>query len=106
MSLQKPRILVVEDEPLIAIELADILGKSEWECIGPLTDLPSALREARKSTLDGAILDLIIDGSFAYSVAENSRLQENTFRLRFGRWTHRHRRAMAGSTLSRQALRR
>ena len=36
-----------------------------WECIGPVTDLTTALYEAGTNTLDAAILNLIIDGKHA-----------------------------------------
>ena len=67
---KKVRILVVEDEPLIAIDLADFLDEFGWECVGPVNHLPAALEHAKTEPLDGAVLNLVIDGKHAYSVAE------------------------------------
>lgn len=70
MVTRKLRILVIEDEPLIAYDLADFLDDMGWECIGPVTDLSTAPYESGTNALDAAILNLIINGKHAYSVAE------------------------------------
>jgi hypothetical protein len=70
MAGTKPRILVVEDEPLIAIDLAAFLVDMESECVGPIVDLSAALHHAGTNALDAAILNLIINGQHAYGVAE------------------------------------
>jgi DNA-binding response OmpR family regulator len=75
VASQKPRILVVEDEPLIAIELEDFLIDHGWECLGPVRDLATAPRYAETQPMDAAILNLILDGKNAYPVAAAGRLQ-------------------------------
>jgi two-component SAPR family response regulator len=64
------RVLVVEDEALIAFQIEDILGAMECEIVGPTGKLETALRFAQEETLDLAILDVTIRGGKVYPVAE------------------------------------
>jgi CheY-like chemotaxis protein len=70
MPSRKPRILVVEDEPLIALYVKELLDDLNCECVGPIKDLPNAEHYASTGSFDAAILNLVIDGKNAYSVAE------------------------------------
>jgi len=63
------RILIVEDEPLIAYSLMEVIAPWGFECVGPIADLAIALQLAASETLDAAILNLIIQGGTAYGVA-------------------------------------
>jgi len=63
------RILIVEDEPLIALALTEIVTELGFQCVGPVFDLTKALELATSETLDAAILNLIIQGGTAYGVA-------------------------------------
>ena len=63
------RILVVEDEVLIAEMVKAMLDELDCECLGPITDLELALAAARVDSYDAAILNLVIEGKNAYSVA-------------------------------------
>lgn len=64
------RILVVEDESLIAIELASELKAAGWEVIGPAHSLAEgfALME-RSEGLDAALLDVNLGGRAVYPLA-------------------------------------
>ena len=53
------RVLVVEDEMMIAMSLVEILEDLGCDCVGPITDLATNLEMARTETLDAAILNLI-----------------------------------------------
>jgi DNA-binding response OmpR family regulator len=53
-----PRILVVEDEFLVALHIEDTLRRLGYEIIGPVGDLPNAMRLAEAETLSAAILDV------------------------------------------------
>jgi two-component SAPR family response regulator len=64
------RVLVVEDEALIAFEIEDVLRAIECEIVGPTGKLETALRLAREEKLDLAILDITIRGGKVYPVAE------------------------------------
>ena len=43
-DLAKRRILIVEDEFLIALDLEDALGELGWEVVGPAATVADALR--------------------------------------------------------------
>jgi CheY-like chemotaxis protein len=63
-------LLVLEDEPLIAMMLQDELESLGVHVIGPVSNLKSALRIAETIDLDGALLDRNINGTFADAVAD------------------------------------
>ena len=63
------RILVVEDEPLIALEIEDVLLQLGYEVVGPVARLAQALELARSTALDGALLDVTVKDGFIYPVA-------------------------------------
>jgi CheY-like chemotaxis protein len=69
LTLAGQRVLVVEDEPLIAILVGDYLTELGCVCIGPFGRLPEALEAARTAPIDAAILNLVIGGRHAYEVA-------------------------------------
>jgi CheY-like chemotaxis protein len=69
-ELQGRRVLVVEDEFLVAMDIELMLGELGCEVLGPLADLASALRAAREETLDLALLDVNIAGEPVTTVAE------------------------------------
>jgi CheY-like chemotaxis protein len=64
------RILVVEDEMLIAILIEDMLQDLGCHVVGPVSRLDAALRLAHEEPLNAAILDVRIRGGQVYSVAE------------------------------------
>jgi CheY-like chemotaxis protein len=63
------RVLIVEDEMLLAFMLQDMLA--EWGCavVGPAGRVPKALSLAGSEALDGAILDVNVAGTEVYPVA-------------------------------------
>jgi DNA-binding response OmpR family regulator len=63
------RILVVEDETLIAMEIATALEDLGCEVIGPASTLETALQLARETMPDAAILDITVRGGKTYPVA-------------------------------------
>ena len=65
------RILVVEDDYLIARYIADVLEQSGVEVIGPAENVETALRLVSDTPhLDGAMLDLDLRGKAAFPVAD------------------------------------
>ena len=64
------RILVVEDETLIAMEIEGALTSLGCEIVGPVAKLERALQIARDETFDAAILDVNIRGGRTFPVAE------------------------------------
>jgi two-component system, chemotaxis family, sensor kinase Cph1 len=64
------RILLVEDMLLVALELDKLLRCAGVETIGPATQLEQALALAERERLDGAVLDINLDGKMVFPVAE------------------------------------
>jgi DNA-binding response OmpR family regulator len=64
------RILVVEDEMLIALMIEDCVQDCGGEIVGPAATLEKALKLAEEGNFDAAILDVTIRGGKVYPVAE------------------------------------
>ena len=69
-ALAGKRVLVVEDEAVIAFALEDVLANLGCEVVGPAVRLMQALELAETATLDAAILDVNINQGRSYSVAD------------------------------------
>jgi CheY-like chemotaxis protein len=67
------RILLVEDEPVIAFALEDLVADLGYEVVGPAFRLPEALDIAASEPLDAAILDVNLNELTSYPVAERLR---------------------------------
>jgi DNA-binding response OmpR family regulator len=65
-----PRVLVVEDDMMIAMLLEDMLADLGYETVGPCARLAEAVDKARQESLDAAILDVNLDGKPVWPVAE------------------------------------
>ena len=63
-------MLVVEDEPLIGIEIEDAIGELGHEVVGPIAELHEALALALGGELGCAILDINIRGGNSYPVVD------------------------------------
>ena len=64
------RILVVEDEALVALQLEDMLYELGCTVIGPASRVGQALELLGVQPVDAAILDLNVAGELVYPVAE------------------------------------
>ena len=64
------RVLVVEDEFMIAMLIEETLADQDCVVVGPFTNLADALQAAAATALDGAILDVNLRGEKVYPVAE------------------------------------
>jgi CheY-like chemotaxis protein len=64
------RILVVEDEAIVAMLLEDMLAELGYEVVGPVTRLDRALVLARDAPIDAAVLDVNLNGRDTYAVAD------------------------------------
>ena len=64
------RVLIVEDEPLIAMELHRLLSQAGLEVSGPAGSLRQALELAGDQTLTGAIIDINLGFDTSYPVAD------------------------------------
>lgn len=63
------RVLVVEDQMIIAMEIEDVLGALGCVIAGPVGKLAAALQMAQEGAFDAAILDVNLDGEMVFPVA-------------------------------------
>jgi CheY-like chemotaxis protein len=64
------RILVVEDEAMIAMLVEDMVLDFGSEVVGPVGRMEEALRLASHAALDAAILDVNVGGTVVFPVAD------------------------------------
>ena len=64
------RVLVVEDEPLIGMDIEDAVEGLGHEVVGPIAELDEALDLATIAAFGCAILDINILGGHSYPVAD------------------------------------
>ena len=68
---QGGRLLVVEDEMLISMELCNDLASLGWEIVGPAGSIEEAFRLLEEfPALDAAVLDVNLGGTLIYPLAE------------------------------------
>ena len=65
-----PRILIVEDEYLIALELESALRAAGYRVLGPAADVRAALELLAVERPDAAVLDVNLAGQWVTPVAE------------------------------------
>jgi CheY-like chemotaxis protein len=64
------KVLVVEDEPLIAMSLADLLRGFGCLVVGPALNLNQSMRLIQAEVVDGAILDINLGGENVFPLAD------------------------------------
>lgn len=74
-ALRDQRILIVEDEYLLGIALLDSLEGAGATVIGPIGSIPDALHVLESCELDCAVLDINLNGTQVYPVADALRQQ-------------------------------
>ena len=84
INLADRRILVVEDDMMIAVLIEQVLQDLGCIVVGPAGRLDAALRLAGSEALDAAILDVNIRGELVYPVAEQLRTRGIPFVLASG----------------------
>jgi DNA-binding LytR/AlgR family response regulator len=71
-SCEKPlagrRILLAEDEGLIALELERILEEFGCEVVGPVASVDAVLENAQRGGFDGALLDVNLRGRQIFEI--------------------------------------
>lgn len=76
------RILIVEDEPILAMLIAETLEEDGYEVVGPAYDEAEALRLAKIFPLDVAFVDINLrGGEEGIEVANFLRLNHGIFSL-------------------------
>jgi two-component sensor histidine kinase/DNA-binding response OmpR family regulator len=69
-SMAARRVMIVEDEALVALVLADQLTDMGVSVVGPCGSVAAAKAAAAETDLDAAILDVNLGGELVYPVAE------------------------------------
>jgi CheY-like chemotaxis protein len=64
------RVLLVEDEILVAMMMRDILSDLGFSVIGPFSRLSEAMVAAVHDEIDAGIIDINLGGEFVYPVAD------------------------------------
>jgi CheY-like chemotaxis protein len=66
------RILMVEDEALVALDIQNLLTDAGCDVVACLSELDGALAwlEARREPLDGAVLDVNLGGRMVFPLAD------------------------------------
>jgi DNA-binding NtrC family response regulator len=62
------KVLLVEDEFMIAADMAELLVDLGCEVVGPVAKFDAAMKIARRADLDGAIVDMNLAGKSAVPV--------------------------------------
>jgi CheY-like chemotaxis protein len=70
MTVERRRVLLVEDEVLITLLLQDMLLDLEYEVADAPASLDDALSAARNGAFDLALVDLNLRGKLTYPVAD------------------------------------
>ena len=82
--LQGRRILIVEDEMLVAMELEQMLAEHGCEILGPASTIDRALALLQRQRPDAAVLDVNLNGTTVAPVAAALREQHVPFVLATG----------------------
>jgi len=69
-QLAHKRVLVVEDDYLVAMDIVRTLERAGAEVIGPAPAVEAALEALEQAVPDGAILDINLGGEMAFPVAD------------------------------------
>jgi CheY-like chemotaxis protein len=70
LELSNRKVLVVEDEMMIAMLIEDMLDEFGCKLVGPATSVPRALDLIDKENVEIAVLDLNLDGQDTYAIAD------------------------------------
>lgn len=69
-SSNETRILIIEDESLLAMELKEFLQAAGYKIVGPFSDLARATEAAHREPIDLAVLDSNLNGEMVYPLAD------------------------------------
>lgn len=91
------RVMVVEDEPLIALEIMEAIAEAGYELCGPATSVREGLALIAESGCTAAILDVSLGRESAAPVAEQLRSNGIPFVVVSGYSTGQHPPAFIGA---------
>lgn len=68
-GLTQPRVLLVEDQALIAMEFEALLADQGCSVVGPFASVEAAMSAATHEPLDGAVLDVHLVDELSFPLA-------------------------------------
>jgi DNA-binding response OmpR family regulator len=68
-GFENKRVLILEDDPLLALDLEDFFTDLGARVVGPVSSVEQALRAVSEG-IDAAVLDLNLRGVYSYPVIE------------------------------------
>jgi PAS domain S-box-containing protein len=70
ITVMGSRIMVVEDEALVALAMSDTLADLGYDVYGPFSRVREAIAASREAAVHGAILDVNLNGEMVYPLAD------------------------------------
>lgn len=68
--MPRPRILVIEDDVLVAMDVEHMVGACGCLAVGPVSNVASGLATVHENELDGAVLDVNLGNERVWPVAD------------------------------------
>jgi DNA-binding response OmpR family regulator len=70
LTLESIRVLIVEDDPIIGLDLSETIATAGAVVVGPAHDVRSALKLLENAPVDAAVLDHVIVGGDSRPIAD------------------------------------
>ncbi|MGA7327757.1 MAG: HWE histidine kinase domain-containing protein, partial [Rhodomicrobium sp.] len=105
LSGQRPRILIVEDEALVATEIAHVLTGASFDIVGPARGVAMALDLLKRLGCEAAVLDINLGHETSEAIAAELRATETPFVTLSGSSREEHHSAFAGAPALTKPLR-
>jgi CheY-like chemotaxis protein len=83
-ELKGVRVLLVEDQMIVALQIEDMLRATGCEVVGPVGTLRAAITLAHEEAFDVAVLDINLDGEKVYPAADELQTRNIPFILATG----------------------
>ena len=64
------RVLIVEDNPIIAYDISGLVEDTGAEPVGPALNLAAGIQLVAENHLDAALLDIDLGGDYVWPIAE------------------------------------
>jgi PAS domain S-box-containing protein len=101
----RPRVLVVEDEALVAIEITHALTRAGFEVVGPARNVREALQFLKCSGCDAAVLDINLGRETSEAIAIELTASKTPFVILSGYSPEQHHPVFASAPALRKPLR-
>jgi DNA-binding response OmpR family regulator len=84
------RVLIVEDDALLALDIADQIAHAGFEIVGPATSIAKALKLVAEPGCDAAVLDVNLGSETGAPVAQELRARGTPFIVLSGYSRNQH----------------